>query len=77
MSGSSRRVSYFYDAEIGNHHYGQGMSVVTWASTIGAAAIDRSGQQDGYLHDNAYRKYSIRKRFVGSHGLLSFLLISP
>ena len=23
-SASSRRVSYFYDAEVGNYHYGQG-----------------------------------------------------
>jgi histone deacetylase 1/2 len=24
MSSAKRRVSYFYDAEVGNYHYGQG-----------------------------------------------------
>ena len=26
----SRRVSYFYDAEVGNYHYGQGEISLAW-----------------------------------------------
>ena len=40
---SNRRVSYFYDAEVGNYHYGQGKMVRKANNTLRA---DDDGDMD-------------------------------
>ena len=40
----SRRVSYFYDAEVGNYHYGQGKLDITIIPDISNATIGDIGK---------------------------------
>jgi hypothetical protein len=54
--GDSRRVSYFYDAEIGNYHYGQG-------GLLCFGYVDSS--RYWVTHDNKQHNWSISKITMG------------
>jgi histone deacetylase 1/2 len=42
---SQRRISYFYDAEIGNYHYGQGHPMKVSGLELSPACRGPRGQQ--------------------------------